>query len=335
MEHVGLRKDTRYKIAVSTSYNYIFDKVNGRFWRWGTTKDDDPIFAPMPELLDIEISEICTGHCPWCYKSNISNGRNMSLETFGQILDLFLPFMTQVALGIGDANTNPDLVPIMKHCREEGVVPNLTLTGIGLTNELANELASLAGAISVSVYPHTIEKAYSTILWLQDLGLEQVNIHLIVAKETLDHTYQVISDVNDFDWLNPNAVVLLALKQKGRGVGLTSITQTEFKDLVDHCIGSIPLGFDSCSASSFLDAVGSREYDLYVEPCESGLFSYYVNVAGMGFPCSFAEGEVPGVNLLNVKDFSKEVWNNATTSQWRETLLANGRRCPIYDIYGR
>lgn len=54
-------EDENVKIVRSKEYNYNFDKNTGFFVRWGKTKEDDPIIAPFPEILDIEVSEVCNG----------------------------------------------------------------------------------------------------------------------------------------------------------------------------------------------------------------------------------------------------------------------------------
>lgn len=50
----------------------------------GKTKEEDPEYAPFPEILDIEVSTICNGipnvsgiesPCAFCYKSNTKHGR--------------------------------------------------------------------------------------------------------------------------------------------------------------------------------------------------------------------------------------------------------------------
>jgi hypothetical protein len=81
-----------------------------------------------------------------------------------------------------------------------------------------------------------------------------------------------------------------------------------------------------------------------IESCESGCFSYYLNVDGVGFPCSFCEGEVRdnldlrGVNLLEIKDFNKEVWNNENIVKFRNQLINNKtdgcRICPVFKLEG-
>lgn len=50
----------------SPDYNYLFNLNNGYFLRWGKTEADDPEVAPGPEILDIEITTICDGGCPFC-----------------------------------------------------------------------------------------------------------------------------------------------------------------------------------------------------------------------------------------------------------------------------
>ena len=69
-----------------------------------------------------------------------------------------------------------------------------------------------------------------------------------------------------------------------------------------------------------------------VEPCESGLFSIYIDVNSNVYPCSFSEGEVKPINVLAAKDFVSDVWNHPAMMAWRERLLQNNRARPIYAI---
>ena len=95
-----------------------------------------------PEIADIEISTICHGippvgmdkpvPCKFCYKSNSGRGENMSLDTFKQIFHKFPRSLTQIAFGIGDIDSNPDLWNIMRYCRDNNyqfIVPNVTVNG--------------------------------------------------------------------------------------------------------------------------------------------------------------------------------------------------------------
>lgn len=56
------------KHMISPDYKYIFDDKTGFFMRWGKNLDDDPEFSPIgPEILDYEISEICSQGCKMCF----------------------------------------------------------------------------------------------------------------------------------------------------------------------------------------------------------------------------------------------------------------------------
>jgi len=338
---MAIEDSLNYKIVTADGYNMVFDKRDGTMLRWGDTPDDDPQLAPLgPEIADIEISTgSCAGNCSWCYKSNSpGNGKHMRLETFQVVLSKLGEQLTQVAFGITDADSNPDFPAILRHCRAQGVIPNYTTSGLGMTEELIALTADACGAVAVSVYPHNKELAYDTVRRLLEAGVEQTNIHLLYYQENLAFVREVLRDV-ELDDISPNAVVLLALKAKGRGSNLLPVTGEQFSKLVDDAmIGCVPLGFDSCSAPKFERwARGNDREDLllYSEPCESSLMSSYINVDGDFFPCSFVEGEdewSEGISVLDCKDFLKDAWYHPRTVAWREKLLGNRRECPIFNV---
>ena len=83
-------------------------------------------------------------------------------------------------------------------------------------------------------------------------------------------------------------------------------------------------------------------YATFVESCESNLFSAYINVEGIYWHCSFTE-EHPywhGINLADITDFKKEVWNHDEVRKFRNILLKQDgyilkdcRLCPVYSLY--
>ena len=342
-----LLDDSLFKACRSEEYNYIFRKADGFFARWGRTKDHDPQKAPFPEILDIEVSTgDCSSNCPFCYKANTQgNGQHMNLATFSQIIDK-MEFLTQIALGITDIDANPDLVGMLEYARKKGIVPNFTMTGFGLNEGLADKISELCGAIAVSVYGHTKNLAYNTIKALTDRGMKQVNIHLLYHSKNEDHVYKVIHDVKtDPRLTNLNAVVLLGLKTKGRAEdGFEALSYDRFQKIIEYCFDrSVPIGFDSCSAPKFEEYLkkadipeGQKKNLLQMsEPCESTLFSFYINYLGQGFPCSFMEGTEgweTGINVLEAEDFVHDVWNHPRIVHWRNRLLEKCRHCPVYKV---
>lgn len=356
------------KYFLSPKYNWRFDRITGQFIRWGETEADDPDYSPIgPEIADIEISAgKCSGcgtdekdsPCRWCYKNNGGEEiRYMTLETFKKIFTLINcnGNITQFAAGITDIDANPEIWDIFKYCRENDVVPNITINGNKMTTEIYDNLAKYCGAVAVSHYND--DRCFNAVRELTSRGLTQINIHKMLSLESYDSCLELIDKAKSDERLkNLNAIVFLALKPKGRGANLTPLKDVEkYKILVEKAIESnIGIGFDSCSAPLFLSAMkGHPNYESFeqlAESCESNLFSIYIDVDGNYWPCSFCEGvektlngvSIKPINVLEVNDFMKEVWLAPQTVEWRKNLLetshlshslcAGCRQCPVYDI---
>ena len=340
------------KVLKSDSYNFVFNKDSGFFARWGKTKEEDPTYSPVgPEIADIEISTKCkgvegVGVCKFCYKSNTPNGENMSLDTFKKLFAKLPKHLTQIAFGIGDIDSNPDMWAIFDYAKENGVIPNVTVNGEGITDAIADRLASTCGAVAVSLYDK--DKTYNTIKKLTDRGMTQVNIHYMISNETFDRAQELLNDrLSDERLSKLNAIVFLSLKPKGRAVKnyFTSLSQERFKELVDFALSSrIGIGFDSCSAPKFLNSVKDdknyKMYETFSEPCEATLFSSYFNVEGKFFPCSFIEGTPgweDGIDIISddKSEFVKDLWYNESTRKFRaETMKCRECQiaCSVYKI---
>jgi hypothetical protein len=227
--------------------------------------------------------------------------------------------------------------------------------------EYFDKLANLCGAVAVSRY-NPEDYCYNAVQTLceytQDdkYPLKQVNIHMLLSKETYEDCYKVINDkISDPRLERLNAIVFLSLKPKGRGVKLSPIPTLEaYRELIDYAMEKeVPIGFDSCSAPMFIkvteDRPDAQKLKMLAEPCESGLFSVYIDVKGQVWPCSFSEG-VEGIepqNLLigteNGKNFSGDFWNSEIMLNWVNKLRfsvekcdcqhrTDCRACPIYLI---
>jgi len=350
-------KIPKVKRVRSPKYNYDFNVGNGYFKRWGETEEDDPDYSPYgPEILDMEISTVCEGiglgPCKWCYKSNTKVGENMSLEKFKTIFHKLPKTLTQIAFGIGDIDSNPDFFKIMEYCRNNDynyVVPNVTINGYNLTDDYATKLAELCGAVSVSMYKPK-DTCYDAVAKLTKLGMKQINIHRLVSHETYEDCMEVMSDSkSDPRLADLNAIVFLSLKPIGKRNNYKKLGTSKYKQLIDYAFeNEVRVGFDSCSAPMFLEAVKEKEnfkvLEQMSEPCESYLFSFYVNVEGKTTPCSFLENRgYKEIDVAECDDFVKDIWNAKPVQDFREKLLAtadkctingNGCRfCPEYDIY--
>ena len=163
--------------------------------------------------------------------------------------------------------------------------------------------------------------------------MTQVNIHIMISNETFDQVMETLNDkLTDSRLAKLNAIVLLSLRKKGRGVGHTPLSQEKFNEVVNFAMSkSVPIGFDSCSAMKFLKAIENHpnkvQLEQMVEPCESSCFSSYINVDGKYFPCSFMEDSHPewkdemGLDVVNCKDFLTDIWNSVKNEDFRRKVI--------------
>lgn len=345
------------KVVVGEDYNYIFlkkdmfGKTSGFFQRWGKTVDEDPQFSPIgPEILDIEISvNGCPpigngGNCKFCYKNNTNKPpTNMPLEVFADIIDKIPKTLTQVAFGITGVQTNPDFIPMMRYCRLNGIIPNFTLSGADLTDELADEISQVAGALAVSCYESDKNICYDTVKKFTDRNMTQVNIHIMVSKETLPFVYEVLKDrKNDPRLAKLHAIVFLGVKPKGRAKGkFNPLTKAQYKKLVKTALdNNVTFGFDSCSCHKFTSAINNIDItpeikELMIqssEPCESLCMSAYINTYGEMWACSFTEDESNQTNIdvTLIKDFISDVWYSDMAINFRNKSINSGRECTVF-----
>jgi MoaA/NifB/PqqE/SkfB family radical SAM enzyme len=346
--------NNEFKILKSENYNFLFNKKDGFFCRWGKTQEDDGDSSlSWPEIIDMEISTTCHGvgtPCKFCYKSNTSKGEYMTFETFKKVFAKLPPTITQLAAGIGDIDSNPDMWKIFEYCRENDVIPNVTINGARMTSEYFDNLAKYCGAVACSVYDKDL--TYNSIKELTNRGMRQINIHYMISEQSVFGAYDVINDMqNDTRLSNMNAIVFLSLKQKGNAkTGYTQLSQEKFNDLCKYALSkNIKFGFDSCSSRKFFNYLDSddtltKEFkeQMYqcIEPCESSVFSSYVSCGSSDkgpqyYPCSFCEGIEgweEGIDILSSDDFIKDVWYNGKTQNFKNKLLSCNRDCPIYKI---
>lgn len=266
----------------------------------------------------------------------------MSFNTFKDIFHKLPRTLTQIAFGIGSIDANPDLWKIMQYCRDNDynrVVPNITINGYRITDDDIRQLVKLCGAVAVSNYSRNA--CYGTVERLANAGLEQVNIHQVLCEETYDKCFQLLYEKrSDGRLANLNAIVFLILKPKGMRNTFTQLKDpNKYKKLIDYALDKrVAIGFDSCSANSFLKAIEGHAQEKSLtqcaEPCESTCFSVYVDCSGAFYPCSFSVGE-PGIKPLYLENgniFLRDIWHSEQFKQFRDKLHGCGRKCPLFDV---
>lgn len=348
-----MKNKSATKIKKDKNFISCFNQETGFYFRTGILEDGkdtgvDPFMASFPELLDVGIMGHCIhGKIGLCQKAGIgcyqdglhSNNPNMSLEDFKKIAEQCKGKTFQFALGgCGDPDQHEHFEEILKVCKENGIVPNFTTSGFGMTKALAKLCKQYCGAVAVSWYrsPYTL-KAINLLL---AEGVK-TNIHYVLSKSTLTEALQHLqSDVINKDLAQStsqgdltkfysryslqfpkgiNAVIFLLHKPVGLGTKEDMITKDNkdflnFLDLVNEREFPYKIGFDSCTVPALinLDKVDPNCLDT----CEGGRWSAYITQDMKLLPCSFDNQEQKWA--VDLAQYSiAEAWESSTFNDFR------------------
>lgn len=348
-----MKNKSATKIKKDKNFISCFNQETGFYFRTGILENGkdtgvDPFMASFPELLDVGIMGHCihgkTGLCQkagiGCYQDGLhSNNPNMSLEDFKKIAEQCKGKTFQFALGgCGDPDQHEHFEEILKVCKENGIVPNFTTSGFGMTKALSKLCKQYCGAVAVSWYrsPYTL-KAINLLLTEK----VKTNIHYVLSKSTFTEALQHLqSDVINSDLAKStskddstqsysrnslqfpkgiNAVIFLLHKPVGLGTKEDMITRDNkdflnFLDLVNEREFPYKIGFDSCTIPALinLDKVDPNCLDT----CEGGRWSAYITPDMKLLPCSFDNQEQKWA--VDLAQYSiAEAWESNTFNDFR------------------
>lgn len=348
-----MKNKSATKIKKDKNFISCFNQETGFYFRTGILENGkdtgvDPFMASFPELLDVGIMGHCihgkTGLCQkagiGCYQDGLhSNNPNMSLEDFKKIAEQCKGKTFQFALGgCGDPDQHEHFEEILKVCKENGIVPNFTTSGFGMTKALSKLCKQYCGAVAVSWYrsPYTL-KAINLLLTEK----VKTNIHYVLSKSTFTEALQHLqSDVINSDLAKStskddstqsyshntlqfpkgiNAVIFLLHKPVGLGTKEDMITKDNkdflnFLDLVNEREFPYKIGFDSCTVPALinLDKVDPNCLDT----CEGGRWSAYITPDMKLLPCSFDNQEQKWA--VDLAQYSiVEAWESSTFNDFR------------------
>lgn len=329
---------TRYIIS-DKKYHFktAFDTDTGAYVRTGVLDADgrdtgrDPFMASFPHLIDVGIMGHCdhgrAGLCAragiGCYQSGMLLERpNMDAGDFARIAEQCRGRTNQLALGgRGDPDQHEHFSEILRISRENGLVPNFTTSGYGMTREVAELCARYCGAVAVSWYRG--EYTLRAIRALLSAGVK-TNIHYVLGKNSIDEALERLRG-DDFPE-GINAVVFLLHKPAGQGTGENVLPASDprVREFFSEVERGHPyrIGLDSCSApgvAGFCSAVLPESLDT----CEGARFSCYIGADMAMLPCSFDQEGLYGVSLREMS--IEEAWNSAPFERFRERLR---RACP-------
>ena len=309
-------------------YHFLADPKTGMTLRWGKTAKDNPVFAPVPELADISISNHCTKECSFCYRNSKANYEFMTVEDYCHVLDDMnhpkYGNVFQVALGGGEPLEHPHFLLIIDETIKRGIIPNLTTNGIHLTSKLCKEIKEKVGAVALSIT--SVNDSFSdkvSLLCQEDI---RTNIHYVLSSQNIGEAIKILRGEFNKCFEGVNAVIFLTYKPAGRA-NINHIIKNDY--LLDEFLKMISMkniirpkiGFDACFVPTLL--YSTNIHPELIDTCEGGFFSVYIDHQMHVSPCSFSAGK----DSFSLKEYNfYDIWLNKF-----ETYRLNKNRCKRTD----
>lgn len=280
--------------------NYWVGYKFGRKIRFSTNKD---ICIPeYPELIDLNITDMCEHNCQFCYKDSNKNGKHADLENIKDLLSPINRYYNQgndfnfkkieFAIGGGNVLLYPYLDELFEYLSNAGHIINVTINANDYhrlfdDNKIKNLFEQYVNAVGVSV--STVQQANE----ISEYGYwrpkrykdEKYNcmpsttvIHLIPEMLGVYRTKEIINIVNNKEKENRFYYFLfLGYKTNGRGKtqSYTIFNNKELSELFNdaHCIN-----IDTCFANRYINWLNGHyetidktltlvegEYSMYVD----------------------------------------------------------------------
>jgi radical SAM protein with 4Fe4S-binding SPASM domain len=279
-----------------------------------------------PILVDFQITERCGMGCPQCYASSVVKGYDASWEHVTMAVSQMREAgVCQVALGGGEPVLHPRLGDMLELIRDNGMVPNITTTGVGMSDELMQSMKRNCGAVAMS-----LEGVHDRFAIRRKQGFA----NFIKVSEKFRQADIPLDDIVDFCLtIEPlYGVVFLAHKPAGRatsydqplaGLSHPSV-HMKVRNAVKKLLAHTRVGFDCC----FTPAVVGIERELgfatgtIIEGCSATRSGVGLTPRLDVVPCTFLADRPIG----NLQEKSLiDIWRDSSAGKFRSAMVTHSK----------
>lgn len=171
------------------------------------TKWPAAVSLSAPETVHWAVTFKCDSNCPDCYVKRHKDKFTSELET-NQALEL-VDYITdagvfQLAIGGGEPFTREDILKIVKHAWEKGLVVHITTGRYNIENNIIRNISKYIQCIQIGIKHYELitnpekelERLVKFLNKLENLGID-VGANLILSNSTISHFDKIISLLND------------------------------------------------------------------------------------------------------------------------------------------
>jgi radical SAM protein with 4Fe4S-binding SPASM domain len=217
----------------------------------------------------------------------------------------------QVALGGGEPLEHPEILEILDITKKFNIVPNFTTNGKDITQNIVDRIKGKIGAIAISL--NNIDDIENSKFKLLLNNRIRTNIHYLVDSTNIEQAIQILKGNFNKKLDRVNALIFLTYKPLGRAdinyILRKGPSLHKFLDLIDNNKTSCKIGFDACFVP-LLMRFTKTNID-FIDSCEVGYFSVYIDENLRVAPCSFSNTR----DSYSLKDFDfYDIWLNKFNS---------------------
>lgn len=311
------------------------------WWRSERVRHFD---IPAPDIVYMDLTAHCNLRCKHC---GVAAGDPLSNElTTGewfQILDqLAGGGVRSVAISGGEPLLHPDVVDLMSHARDLGLMVELSTNGTLITPDLANDLLPVVDHVQVSMdgadaavhdafrgRKGAFVAAVRGISYLRQAGVPFM-IGCVVHQDNLDDVAAVAGLAYE---LGAGSLRLIHFVPFGRGrhAAELALTHDQMRRLASDVRAlrrRMPIEITEVNFEFLFEPPPSPEGDIRRSPigCGGGWSSITITPQGEVLPCSFMAGMAG--DSLREKTFA-EIWRHSRLlNYWRSLRVADiGGKC--------
>lgn len=308
----------------------------------------EPKMRSFPELIDIGIMGKCHVNQKYCKKFGVDCYQanniydDMDFEDYKKIIDQCKHKTFQVALGgRGDPNKHKDFGRILKYTYENGIIPNLTTTGMLLCDSEIKLMKKYCGAVAISLYSKIIVKgninvesnihSIDAINRLVANGII-TNIHYVISRDTIDDIIYRLD--NNLIPSGINAIIFLLYKPVGlankeKMININDEKFIKFINIINKKKYNFKIGFDTCFSPIIITKLKNINKNS-VEFCEAARFSCYISPNMTMYPCSFIQNSSFGIDLRS--NSIEKAWMSIKFKKFRNNKKSNFEGCCPYGL---
>jgi radical SAM protein with 4Fe4S-binding SPASM domain len=304
---------------------------------WRSTVRDAQSLPPAPESVHLQINNVCNLRCPSCYVGLSEDDEgSLPLERTLSLIDEWAEMgVFQLALGGGEPLMSPKFVPIVRHARDRGVVPNVTTNSWLITEDLLDETAGGLGEVrmslndAVSANKGLIEQK-AALLRARDA---RFGFNLIVTRQNLGRLFELLQWALDQGAATVNLIRPKPAPGAERWYQHNALTPADSAQLaatlprLEPFFAKTNLTVDCAFSFLFHDWPAEILRARGVAGCAMGERFATVKWNGDVYPCSHLRGAE--FNAGNVRDKSfREIWQSGQVfSRVRREINQIGGSC--------